>query len=88
MRYRHRPDVLWRRGVDRVLVLAVDGRAITELTGTGVALWDVLEEASSDAELAAVLASQFGADLDTVTQDLRAALDDLADRGLVEVVQR
>jgi hypothetical protein len=86
LRYRRRPDVLWRRGVHRILALAVDGQAITELTGTGVALWDALEDAATEAELAIVLATQFEADLASVTRDLGAALEDLVDRDLVEVI--
>ncbi len=55
------------------------------VAGTGLALWDRLDEPISVRDLAADLAATFSADLGTVETDVVEAVAELAGRGLVVV---
>jgi hypothetical protein len=80
------PRVLFRRLPDSIVLLAVDGDGPpTVLEGTGEELWDLLDRPRTLGELAGELADRHRADPEVVANDLRAALDDLRDRGLVEM---
>ncbi len=72
-----RGAVLWRRSGDQILVRRRGDDRLTVLAGTGVALWDGLAEPTTFAALAAALAAAHAAPVETVTDDLRAAIDTL-----------
>jgi len=77
-RWRRRPDALWRRSVDAVLVLPAGADEPVTLTGTGPALWELLAEPCTVAQLAAVLADAYDAPIETVEADIAPVVDELA----------
>src|SRR3954466_6259542 len=82
-RFVRNPEVLWRQVTDVILVRTVTNREIVELFGTGVLLWAALVEPVTVGDLATELAAVVDAPLDVVAPDVRAAVADLVDRGLV-----
>lgn len=85
-RLRRRPDVLWRRSPDAVLLLPPGASEPVTLTGTGLDLWDLLAVPTSSADLARVLAARYGADPADVEADVVPVLDELAGCGALETV--
>jgi hypothetical protein len=80
--YVRSPWVLWRTTATAVLARHVDGRGTT-LSGTGVALWDHLDQPRTLDELVALMQGAFDAPVDDLTRDLREALRRLRDDGVV-----
>jgi len=83
-RWRRVPDLLWRRSLDAVLVLAPDADEPHTLAGTGPEVWDLLASPVSLGDLAAGLAARHGADPAIVEADVTALLDRLAALGVLE----
>jgi len=75
--------VLWRRTADRVLVLPPEAAAPTVLTGTSVALWDLLVRPRAIADVVARLAEQYASSTERVRADVEPALDELCARGVL-----
>ena len=74
---RRRADALWREVPDAVLVLQPDD-SVVRLTGAGKALWLVLEQPATVAELEDAFAPE-------LADGLPGYLDELAQLGLVEL---
>jgi hypothetical protein len=81
--WRRRDDVLWRRSLDAVIVLPVGADEPLTLPGTGAAVWDLLEEPASLAELVAALAEVYEEDPAVVELDVTTLLAELEDLGAV-----
>lgn len=81
-RYVRAPDLLWRRTPTAVLIRSVDGRG-WDLAGTGVELWDRLDEPRTIWELARGMRTKFKADSDAICVDLQAVVDLLIEDGVV-----
>jgi hypothetical protein len=84
--YQRAPDVLWRRTADRVLLAPPGEGEMVSLSGTGVALWELLAEPSDLDRLATRLAVAYRADEHVVAMDVLPVLRDLARRGFVHEV--
>jgi hypothetical protein len=84
--YSRAERVLWRQATDRVLLLPATDGELVSLTGTGVALWELLTEPIELSELSAVMGAAYNTDPQVVEADLLPLLEDLARRGLVQVV--
>jgi Coenzyme PQQ synthesis protein D (PqqD) len=76
-RWRRSAEVLWRRSLDAVVLLAPGRSEPFTLTGTGPEVWDLLDEAHSLDELAAVLASEHDAEDSVVVADLAPIIREL-----------
>ena len=83
-RLRRRPDVLWRRSLDSVVLLPVRGGDVLTLAGTGPAVWELLAEWRTLENLVEVLASAYGAPTEVVEADLTPLLADLRASGVLE----
>ena len=70
-------DALTRRLPDHALVLPAGADEPVVLTGTALALWDVLADDLAVDDIVDRLASHFGADRATVAADVVPALDRL-----------
>ena len=77
---------LWRRGDFGVVVLGARRANPVTLSGTGVALWELLEQPRGRGELVDDLATRFGVDRDRVMVDVGPVLDDLLAGGELETV--
>ena len=66
-----------------VILLPVGADDPMTLPGTGAAVWDLLEEPASLAELVAALAEAYEEDPAVVEHDVRALLDELESLGAV-----
>lgn len=86
-RYRRRPDALWRRSLDAVVILPVGGPETVTLAGTGVDLWDLLVTPASLGALAKGLARHYDADPAAVEADLAPIVDELVRLGALENCQ-
>jgi hypothetical protein len=86
-RVRRREDVLWRRSLDAVLLLPAGATEPVTLVGSGPAVWELLAEPASVAELAQDLAARYATDTGTVEGDLVSLLDRLRELGVIEAVR-
>jgi hypothetical protein len=85
-RWCRRPDVLARRSLDALVVLAVEGDELVTIAGTGPQVWDLLAEPRSLAELAEILATRHAVADDVVAADVPPLLRGLTAAGVVEVL--
>jgi len=76
--YSRRPDVLWRRSLDAVVLLPAGCEDPVTLPGTGAAVWDLLAAPATLPELVGTLVEVYGEDPVTVERDVAALLDRLA----------
>src|SRR5262249_30267347 len=88
LRYRRRPDVLWRGSLDAVIVLAA-GEAAEPITvaGTGPAVWELLADRCTLADLAGRLGARCAVTPETVERDVAPLLEQLVAAGAVEAVR-
>jgi hypothetical protein len=84
--WRRRPDVLWRRSLDAVILLAEDAEEPVNLVGTGPDVWELLAEPRTLDALVAVLVTMYAGDEDVVRSDVAVALDALVASGVLERV--
>ena len=84
VRVRRRPDVLWRRSLDAVVLLPLRGDDVLTLAGTGPAVWELLAEWRTVENLVEVLATTFDAPGERVEADLAPLLGDLRASGVLE----
>lgn len=83
MRWRRRPEVLWRTAPG-YLVLAAVGGTFVEVGGPGADIWLRLADWVDEGDLAATLADDYGADLQIVSPDVHALLEELHGQGYVD----
>ena len=80
-----RGDVLWRRTVDRVVILLPGSGEFLALKATGCDLWGALEESGSIRQLAERLSLAYGASVDQIAADIAPVIQQLAGCGAVAV---
>jgi hypothetical protein len=83
VRYRRLADVLDRRVLDGLLVLPRHHDGVVALLGAASALWELLSEPASEAELTATLQARYDADGAEIAEGVADALGTLLDLGLV-----
>jgi len=81
-----RADVLWRATLDGVLIRPLGAAEVIKLAGTGLTLWGALDEPSTFEALCSTLAATHDADPAVVAGDLRPVIDDLAARGVLDLI--
>jgi hypothetical protein len=87
-RVRRRPDVLWRRSLDAVVLLPARANDVMTLAGTGPAVWELLAEWRTVENLVEVLAAAYGAPGERIEGDLAPLLAQLrASRVLEETAE-
>ena len=84
-RIRRRPDVLWRRSLDSVVLLPAGADDVVTLAGTGPAVWELLAEWRTYDDLVENLAAAFRASPDVVGADLRPLIDELEAQGVLQM---
>lgn len=82
---RRRPDALWRRSLDGVVILGANAEEPITVLGPGLEIWELLAEWRTLEALATLLSSEHGADPVVVTRDVNALLDQLDAEGVLEV---
>ncbi len=83
--YRRRPDVLWRRSLDAVVLLPLSAEEVVTIGGTGADVWELLETWRTVDGLAQSLSQRYEADEAIVYRDLEALLAHLVECGALEV---
>lgn len=76
-------QLLWREVDDSIVILDQDRSVYFAVQGAGTALWDLLLEGSTDAQLAQHLVETFTLDHEQAAADVRAFLSDVRDAGLL-----
>jgi len=82
--WRRRDDVLWRRSLDAVILLAANADEPLTLPDTGAIVWDLLEEPATFDELVTTLADVYNTDATTIATDITPLLEELAALGALE----
>ncbi|GAA4125157.1 hypothetical protein GCM10022415_31860 [Knoellia locipacati] len=80
---RRHPETIWRAAPGFV-ALARPGGEILTVTGPAAGLWELLEQGTTPAEAAEVLAGRHGATVDVVLADLEPLWDRLRAEGLLD----
>ncbi len=84
MQWHRAAAVLWRRSLDGVILARWDDDGEpTQLTSTGRAVWDLLEEPLSVERLVEVLSASYQAEPEVIERDVTALLQELEGRGFV-----
>lgn len=81
-RYRRSPDLLTRQAPGFVALARIDGATVS-LAESGAAVWDLLDEPRTLAELADALAETYDADASTIAVDVEPLLGQLTESGFV-----
>ena len=84
VRWRRRPDVLWRRSLDAVVLLPAAADDVITLAGTGPAVWEVLAEWRTVDDVVGIMAAAYGTSPEVVATDLAPLLADLEAKGVLQ----
>jgi hypothetical protein len=84
--WRRRAAVLWRRTLEAVVLLPVEGDEVVTLAGTGTEIWELLAEPRTLEALVTVLADAHAADPAIVATDVEPVLERLVELAAVEAV--
>jgi hypothetical protein len=82
--FRRRPDVLWRRSLDAVVLLPVAADDVVTVAGTGIDIWNLLDTWRTVDSLVHMLSAEYGADPTVVHADVTALLTSLEELGALE----
>jgi hypothetical protein len=80
------PRSLWRNAGSEVLATTREAEEIAQLSPTAAAVWRLLEEPRSVADVVSRLAAEYGEDPERIAPQVSRLLRDLIGRGLVEAV--
>ncbi len=83
-RFRRRPDVLWRRSLDTVVLLPAAADDVVTLAGTGVDVWELLDTWRTTEAIAQLLSARYGADPAVVEADVAGLVAELTGWGALE----
>ena len=86
IRYRRANRVLWRQCSDGVLLLPAGSRRPLSLSGSGLALWLLLDEPCTVDATASSLAERYDVDAGEIARTLGPVLDELVRLRVVEPV--
>jgi hypothetical protein len=82
--FRRRPDLLWRRSLDAVVLLPVDAEEPMTIAGTGVDVWELLDSWRTIDGIAELLADRYDAEPERVAGDVSALVRQLREGGALE----
>jgi Coenzyme PQQ synthesis protein D (PqqD) len=85
VRYRRSPVAIYRTVGPDVVLARVDFPDVDLLKGTAGLAWQLLDAPSTSLDLAFALAEMYGIPPEAIHGDVGALLDDLRERGWVEV---
>ena len=77
------PEVLWRRSGDRRILMGPSTEDVLVVEGTGVPIWDALEQPASEEDLVTELSDRFGVRAEDVRGEVASFLTELRSAGLV-----
>jgi hypothetical protein len=83
LRFRIGPEIVHETIDGEVIAIDLVGGSYYSLAGSGPAVWEVLGSGASEAEISAVLASQFEADGETISAAVAALLAQLQESNLI-----
>jgi hypothetical protein len=83
--FRRRPDVLWRRSLDALVLLPPSAEEVMTVGGTGADVWELLETWRTVDGLAQSLSQHYEADEAIVHRDLEVLVAQLVEQGALEV---
>ena len=86
--WRRRPDVLWRRSLDAVIVLPADVADPLTLAGSAPEVWELLAEPRTLEALVTILAAGGATAPETVRASVEPVLAELERAGALERVDR
>ena len=86
--FKRNPDFIFRKIVDEMVLVPIhlnvaDMESIYTLNEVGASIWERLEEPASLEQVSSALVSEYDSDLDTISQDLIAFLQELQECGAV-----
>jgi hypothetical protein len=85
-RLARRPDALWRRTAEGVVVLGAGSADVRAVNGPAAALWDLLAAPTELSDAVDSLAASFGADREVVAGDVEDVLATWLADGAIERV--
>lgn len=77
-------DLTWRQVGDELVVLKLSTATYLSLNSVGTELWNQLEVGATAPELVKGLVERYGISVEQATEDVRAFVEDLTQRGLLE----
>lgn len=86
-RFRQRPSVIMRSIGDEICAVAPEREDFHRLSGTALALWDLLEVPRTLPELVRIASAIYSTEPGRIASDIDPWVDDLIAKGLVEEVE-
>ena len=80
-------DVLWRNAGNRLVVRSLKRESLVSLEGSATMLWSFLARPISLDDLVAAMAAHYAVDVDTVSDAVAQAVEDLEHAGLVTTAE-
>lgn len=81
---RRRTELAWKSMGEETAVLSADGNLLTTLNPTASVLWKAADGSHDLGQIASMMAAEFDAPLERITEDLIRFAGDLAEANLIE----
>ena len=86
MQLKRKKGLFWRRMFDRVIVLDPHSEELFHFMGSSEAIWNLFDVSRSPDEAVGRLAQELGLEVAEIAGDVKAFIDDLRRRDLLEPV--
>jgi hypothetical protein len=80
-------SITWRKLKDELVLMHLDTGAYYSLNETGVLIWQGLVDERSHEDIVKDISEVFDADHEIIVQDFERIVNELADQGLLELVE-
>lgn len=80
-------SVTWRKLRDELVLMHLDTGAYYSLNETGVLIWQGLIDGRSHEDIVHDIGESYEADRETIVRDFERIVNEMADQGLVELIE-
>jgi len=80
-------SITWRKLRDELVLMHLDTGAYYSLNETGVIIWQGIVDERSHEDIVNDMSGMFDVDRETIARDFERIVNELADQGLVELVE-
>ena len=82
-----RERITWRKLREELVLMHLDTGAYYSLNDTGIFIWESLADGRAYDSIIEAIVQEFEVDRETVIKDFERLVNELADQGLVEIME-
>ncbi len=82
-----RERITWRKLREELVLMHLDTGAYYSLNDTGILIWESLADGQAYDSIVDAIVKDFEVDRETVIKDFERLVNELADQGLVEIME-